>query len=155
MSKLNATLMLAGVLIGSAGYAQPGPIPAPEPPKPAAPSGATMNNEAMRAERDRIKSAYKADKEGCKSQQDNAKDVCEAEAKAKERVALAELRYKASGSPRDHAMVEETKAKTEYDVAKERCDDKAGDARSQCKKEAKAAEKAAIANARKTLAGGG
>ena len=69
---------------------------------------------------------------------DNAKDVCMKEAKGTENVAKAELEqgYKPSDS---HARkVAEEKATMAYDVAKEKCDDQKGDAKSACVKQAKA-----------------
>jgi len=75
--------------------------------------------------------------------------VCEAQAKAKENVAKAELDYKRSGTERDRMNVAETKAKSDYDVAKEKCEDQASDKQSACKKEAKAAEESALAAAKK------
>jgi hypothetical protein len=108
-----------------------------------------LSKDAAKAEHDRIKAAYKSDKDACKSMKGNAKDVCEAEAKAKEKVALAELKFKETGKDSDREKVAETKAKTDYDVAKERCEDKSGKDKSACKADAKAAEKSALANAKK------
>jgi hypothetical protein len=71
---------------------------------------------------------------------DNAKDVCDKQVKGKENVAKAELeqQYKPSDS---HARnVAEEKVKANYEVAKEKCDDQKGAAKSACEKEAKAEE---------------
>jgi hypothetical protein len=109
-----------------------------------------MDKSAVQAEHDRIEAAYKADKDACKSMKGNEKDVCQEEAKAKEKVAMAELKYKETGSPRDREKLAEIKAKADYDVAKERCEDKPfGAERSKCKSDAKAAEKTALENAKK------
>jgi membrane-associated HD superfamily phosphohydrolase len=154
LKKLNGALLIAGVLACSAAYSQSTTTPstapaAKEPAAPVATSETKLGKDQVQAEKDRIKAAYKADKEACKPMKGNQQDICEAEAKAKEKVALAELKYKETHSERDRQKLAETKAKADYDVAKERCEDKTGNDQSVCKKEAKAAEKAAIANSKK------
>jgi hypothetical protein len=69
----------------------------------------------------------------------NRKDVCEAQAKGKEKVAKAELEanYKNTDKARYDARV--AKADADYDVAKEKCDDLSGNRKDVCVKEAKAA----------------
>jgi hypothetical protein len=96
----------------------------------------------------RIKSDYAAAKASCKTLADNGRDICMEEAKGKEKVAQAELKYAYSGKPGDMTKVEETRAKTAYAVAKEKCDDLAGNDRSVCVKEAKAVEVKAMVNAK-------
>jgi hypothetical protein len=54
--------------------------------------------------------------------------------------------HSGKAADRNHVMV--TQAKADYLVAKERCDDLAGNAKDVCVKEAKAAEKKALANVR-------
>ena len=88
-------------------------------------------------EEERIKQAAKADKERCNSMKGNAKDICMAEAKGKEKVARAELDASKDANPRNQRKVAEAKLAAEYDVAKERCDDQKGDAKDQCQKAAK------------------
>jgi len=147
------SVLLACIFGITGAYAQTGTPPATTSAPPAAsPAPAErMDKNAAKAERDRIEAAYKADKDACKALKDNAKDVCMEEAKAKEKLALAELKFKETGSPRDKAKIAETKAKTDYAVAKERCEDKPlGAERSTCKKEAKNTEKSALAEAKKT-----
>lgn len=98
----------------------------------------------------RIEATAKSEKEACKSLKGNAQDICEAEAKAKEKVAKAELDFQASGSERDRVKLAEMKAEAAYEVAKERCEDQSGSAQATCKKEAKDREQAARADARRT-----
>ncbi len=98
--------------------------------------------------KDRISSEYKTAKDKCKALTANAKDICMEEAKGKEKVARAELQYSYSEKPGDRVKVAETKAKTAYEVAKEKCDDLAGNPKSVCKKEAKAVETKALVDAR-------
>ena len=96
----------------------------------------------------RISAGYKADKAACDSQSGNAKDICIQEAKAKEKVALAELEYSHTGKATDRNKVLVARAESAYAVAKERCDDLAGNAKDVCVKEAKAIEVKALADAK-------
>ena len=84
----------------------------------------------------------------CAVLKSNAKDVCIEEAKAKEKVAKAELEFAFTGKPADANKVLVAKASTAYAVAKERCDDQAGNAKDVCMKEAKAIEVKALAEAK-------
>ena len=114
----------------------------------------TAGHAAMTTEADydagkaRISAEYKTDKAACSSQSGNAKDICIEEAKAKEKVALAELEYGYTGKPADRTKVLVAKAESAYAVAKERCDDKSGNAKDVCVKEAKAVEAKALADAK-------
>ena len=102
-----------------------------------------------KADKDKIEADYKQAKAQCKSMNGNAKDVCEKQAKADEKVAKAELDAKRKGNdPASDYKVAETKAKANYDVAKEKCDDMKGKEKSACKKQAKADEDKALAEAK-------
>lgn len=109
---------------------------------------AAMNKAEYSAAKTRIGADYSTDKQACASLAMNAKDICLEEAKAKEKVALADLEYSYSGKPADWNKVQVTKAETAYAVAKERCDDKAGNDKDVCVKEAKAVETKALADAK-------
>jgi hypothetical protein len=109
---------------------------------------ASMAKADYQASKTRISADYKADKAACASFADNAKDICVEEAKAKEKVARAELEYGYSGKSADRNKVLVAKAESAYAVAKERCDDKAGNDKDVCVKEAKAIEVKALADAR-------
>lgn len=109
---------------------------------------ATMNKAEYKADKTRISADYKADKAACAPLAGNAKDICVQEAKAKEMVARAELEYSYSGKPGDQTKVLVAKAKSAYAVAKEKCDDKAGNDKNVCVKEAKAVETKALADAK-------
>ena len=109
---------------------------------------ATMTKADYNAGKTRISADYKADKAACAGQAGNAKDICVEEAKAKEKVARAELEYAYTGKSSDRNKVLVAKAETGYAVAKERCDDKAGNAKDVCVKEAKAIEIKALADAK-------
>ena len=108
----------------------------------------TMSKADYKASKTRINEIYKTDKAACKSQSGNAKDVCIEEAKAKEKVARAELEYSYSGKATDRNKMHVVKAETDYAVAKEKCDDLAGNAKHVCVQEAKAAEQKALADAK-------
>ena len=114
----------------------------------AMPLAQAMSKADYTAAKTRISADYKADKAACASLAGNAKDVCGEEAKAKEKVARAELEYSYSGKPADQTKVLETKAKSAYAVAKEKCDDKAGNDKQVCVQEAKAVETKALADAK-------
>ena len=109
---------------------------------------ATISKDDYKAGKTRIGDEYKADKAACAPMAGNAKDICVEEAKAKEKVALAELEYNYTGKPGDQAKINEVKAKTAYAVAKEKCDDMTGNGKSACVKEAKATETKALADAK-------
>ena len=74
----------------------------------------------------RISAAYKEDRAACNAKSGNAKDVCVQEAKAKERVARAELEYSHTGQPADRPQVSLATAESAYAVAKARTADLAG-----------------------------
>jgi hypothetical protein len=109
---------------------------------------ATMNKADYKAGKDRISASYKADKATCAPLSGNAKDVCVLEAKGKEKVAKAELEYGYTGKAADQTKLAKARAEATYKVAKEKCDDLAGNAKDVCVKEAKSTETAALADAK-------
>lgn len=100
------------------------------------------------AGKNRIESQFKTDKAACDALSGNAKDVCQEEAKAKQKMARAELEFSHTGKTSDQHKVVTTRAETVYAVAKERCDDKAGNDKDVCVKEAKAAKDKSLADAK-------
>jgi len=115
---------------------------------PMAAQAQSMTKADYSAAKSRVSAQYKADKAACASMAGNNKDVCVLQAKGKEKVARAELEYGYTGKPADKNKVAVVKAETTYAVAKERCDDKAGDAKSLCVSEAKAIQTKALADAK-------
>lgn len=109
---------------------------------------ATMTKSDYSASKDRIKADYKTDKAVCAKSTANAKDICMEQAKGKEKVARAELEFSYTGKAKDGAKVPVVMADASYAVAKEMCDDKAGQAKSLCKTEAKATHTKALADAK-------
>ena len=71
---------------------------------------ATMNKADYSAGKTRIGNDYSTDKAACASLKGNAKDVCVEEAKAKEKVAKAELEFTYTGKPADSNKVLVAKA---------------------------------------------
>jgi osmotically-inducible protein OsmY len=107
----------------------------------------SMSKEEYKADKDKIAAEYKSAKAGCDSLSANAKDICIAEAKGKENVAKAELEARNKPNDKTRHALNIAKAEADYSVAKEKCGDKAGDAKKDCVKEAKAAETRAKADA--------
>ena len=96
----------------------------------------------------RIAAEYKSAKAGCASLSGNPNDICVAEANGKEKIARAELAASYKPTPKTRYEARLAKAEADYAVAKERCDDKAGNAKDVCVKEAQAAQTAAKADAK-------
>ena len=109
---------------------------------------ATMSKPDYKAAKTRISADYKADKAACASFSANAKDICLQQAKGKDKVALAELEFGYTAKPADQTKILVAKAESTYAVAKEQCDDQAGNAKDVCVKEAKAVETKALADAK-------
>jgi hypothetical protein len=96
----------------------------------------------------RIGTDFKAAKAACASLAGNGKDICVEEAKAKQKVERAELEYGYTGKSGDLNKLLIAKAESAYAVARERCDDKAGNVKDVCVQQAKAAETKALADAK-------
>ena len=107
-----------------------------------------MSKADYKAGKVKIETEYKSAKAGCASLSGNTKDICVAEAKGKEQTAKAELEASYKPTPKTRYQARVTKAEADYAVAKERCDDMAGNAKDVCMKEAKSAETAAKADAK-------
>ncbi len=106
-----------------------------------------MTKDEYKSAKSGITAQFKTDKAACKSMTGNAKDICQAEAKGKENVAKAELEQSYKPSARHQREVTVAKAKAEYAVAKERCDDKTAKDKKACIADAKSARKSSLADA--------
>lgn len=106
-----------------------------------------MTKAEHKAGEDRIDAEYTAAKNGCGTYAGNAKDVCVAEAKGKANVAKAELLASYEPTAKHAKDVRVARAEAAYAIASERCDDKAGNDKDVCVKEAKAARTHALADA--------
>jgi hypothetical protein len=109
--------------------------------------GKSMSQVDYRAAREtHIAARYKKEAAACDALAGNTKDVCVEEAKANERVANAELQYEFTGTASDHNKMMVAKAESGYAVAKEKCDDKAGNDKDVCVKQAEALQTKALAD---------
>lgn len=108
---------------------------------------ANMTKEDYKDRKITVEADYKMAKAGCGSLKANAKDICMAEAKGKEHVALAELEAAYKPSQKAGYDVRVAMAEANFSVAKEKCDDLAGNKKDVCVKEARAAHVAAKADA--------
>lgn len=98
------------------------------------------------AAKDDLKNVYKQEHAACDKLSGNAKDICVEEAKGHEKVAMAQLEYNYTGKTEDGLKVEEARYEARYEVAKEKCDDFAGDKKDICVREAKTARDKAKAD---------
>jgi hypothetical protein len=146
MSKLTIALLVsAGMgLTGCAAQQSTAPVAATKPMSPAAPISKDAYDTAIK----NAETQYKIDKDACSSRSGNAKDVCLAEANGKEKVAKAdaEAAYKNTPNAREEARI--ARAEAAHSVAKEKCDDLAGNPKDVCVKEAAGALVKAKADAK-------
>lgn len=106
-----------------------------------------MSKDQYKSAKDGIAADYKTAKVDCDSFAGNAKDICMAQANGKEKVAITELDAENNPSANARYKVRIARADADYAVAKEKCDDRAGNIKDVCMKQAKAAEVAAKADA--------
>ncbi|MFG6466219.1 hypothetical protein [Roseateles sp. BYS87W] len=109
-------------------------------------ASANLAQPAYGMAKDEVKAMYKIERDKCDSLSGNAKDVCVERAKGQEKVALANLEYQHTGRTKDRNDYLEARYEARYQVAKEMCDDKAGNAKDVCVTEAKAAHDKAKAD---------
>lgn len=107
-----------------------------------------MSRSEYTLHKDAIQADLKTAKSGCDALSANAKDICIAKAEGSEKVAAAELEARYQPTDKTRYDVGVAKAEAAYAIAKEQCDDKAGNAKDVCLKEAKAAHTAAKADAK-------
>jgi hypothetical protein len=101
----------------------------------------------FKAAKEKIAAEYKLAKAGCSPLSGNTKDICVAAAKGNMNVAEAELHAGDQPSLKASYEVSVARAEADYAVANERCDDKGGNIKDVCVKEAKAAQAIAKADA--------
>lgn len=108
----------------------------------------SLSNDDYKAGKNKIAVDYKVAAANCASWSGNPYDICVAEAQGGRKSAEAELNaaYKPSRENRHQVLV--AKAEAVYAVARERCDDRAGNAKDVCVKEAKAVQTTAKADAK-------
>lgn len=108
-----------------------------------------MSKEEYKAQKEKVETEYKSGKMQCDSLTGNTKDICMAELKGKEAIGKAELEAKYQNTSKARYELELTKADANHAISKEKCDEKNGDAKDLCLKEAKAAYAAAKSDAKK------
>ena len=111
----------------------------------------SMSKETYKSGKDTVAAEYKSAKLACKAASGNARDICKAEAAGREKVARAELEAKYRPSHDTTYKVRVARADADYAVAREKCDDLAGNLKDVCVKEAKAMSVAAKADAKSQL----
>jgi hypothetical protein len=99
-------------------------------------------------EHERIDAEYSVAKERCDRYAGNAKDVCLAEARAARRIAKAEAEARYKATPKAWYDARVARAEAEFAIARERCGERAGNAKDVCLAEARAAEARAKAEAK-------
>ena len=107
-----------------------------------------MSKAEYTGQKDAIAAEFKSAKANCGEAAANAKDICIAKAQGSEKIAKAELEARYKPTEKSHFQVRVAKAEAAYAVAKEECDDKAGNVKDVCVKQAKAAETSAKADAK-------
>ena len=131
MSKLMVALLITGLGVAGCATQRDARMTSGA---PAAPISKEAYDSAVR----NAEAQYKINKDACDSRAGNAKDICLAEAKGKEKVAKAELDQKKNPSVRNERKVAEAKAEHKYHVAKEKCDMQKGKDEKACEKQVKA-----------------
>jgi hypothetical protein len=111
-------------------------------------SSASLSKDGYMMAKKDADAQYKTDKEGCASLSGNAKDICLAEAKGKDAVAIANANAAYENTPKARESARVVHAQANYFVAMEKCDDLAGNPKDVCVKEAKAALVKGKANAK-------
>jgi len=106
-----------------------------------------MLKDDYKAAMQRIVADGKSARATCDSLSANAKDTCMVEAKGAQAVAKAELEARSKPGARARYDVRVANVQADYSIAREKCDDMAGNVKDVCVKQAKAAQVAAKANA--------
>lgn len=110
----------------------------------AAATAQSMSKAEFKSGRDAIAANYKASIAACSPMSGNARDLCKAKAKGEQNVAKAELDARYAPSDKNRYAASVAKAKADYVMAAEKCDDKSGEDKKVCVKDAKAAESRAM-----------
>ena len=95
-----------------------------------------------------INADNKAAEAACDAYSGNAKDICREQASGKQKVAMAELNAAFTPSEEASYQVRVARADANLDLAREKCDDLAGNVKDVCVKKAKATAATAKANAK-------
>lgn len=99
-------------------------------------------------QKDAISGDYKVSRDKCSNLKANAKDICIIKTKGVERVAKAQLEAAYEPSARHTEKVSTAKGDAAYATAKEKCDDRSGNAKAVCRADAVALHVKAVEEAR-------
>ena len=113
----------------------------------AIPPALAMDEAGYGAAKAQIGADYKDHRHRCKDLKANARDVCLKEARGRKKIALADLHARYAPSDRATYLAQVARADVAYAVAQEKCEDRAGQARAVCKKDAKALHVRALEDA--------
>ena len=102
-------------------------------------ASADMTKAEFEARKERLDATYDVAKRRCATYSGNARDICMAEARGRDKVARMELEERFKDTPKARYNVRMARAEADYDVAKARCDERAGPPKKLCLEEAKAA----------------
>lgn len=100
------------------------------------------------AARERIGANLKAALEQCEKQVEPARAVCVKEAQGRQKIALAELDHQRSPSDANARRLAETRVAVNYDVAREKCNERQGGDKAACLSRASEEESKARAGIR-------
>lgn len=115
-------------------------------------SYAEMSRSEVKSEEERIAATFRSNKARCANLSGNTKDICMAEAKGAEKIAKAELdARRKNNTAQTRFDVRIVRAEAVYDIAKQKCEDRAGNDKDVCMRDAKAALTAAMSDARVEL----
>jgi len=132
MIKLNVTALAAAItLVFSAGA-----------------TALVMSQDQYQSGKTSIAAKYSSALAGCDSYSANTRDVCKADARGQQNIAKAQLEADYKPSHEASYKVRVARADADYSVAREKCDDSAGNVKDVCLKEAKAASVATKADAK-------
>lgn len=107
-----------------------------------------MTKQQYEAAKARIEAQYKADGKLCRSLAGDRRDVCDAQARGREKAERAQLEARYRPDPEKRLQAKIATAEANYQVAKEKCDALGGKAEDRCERQAKAAKEAAVRQAR-------
>jgi len=103
-----------------------------------------MGEDAYEAAQDRIEAQAKAQRKACVPLKGNAKEVCQLEAKGREKAAKAQLEAEDEPSPDAEKNAKIARAEADYDIARQRCAPLKDRAKDRCVKQARHDRDAAI-----------
>lgn len=108
-----------------------------------------MAKSAYKAARERIELQGKADRKACERQKADARPLCEAQAKGREKVARARLEAQYRPGPDADRAVKEAQADANFELARVRCaSGRAGQRKEACLAQARGVREAAVRQAK-------